>query len=88
MERSILKRIVPIIEKAIPSYQVGFRRSRDCCEQVAALTHHIEKYFNDLQKTGATFIELSSAYGTVWKHGLLNKLTKILPCKWTIKYIE
>lgn len=88
MDRVILKRISPIIEKAIPSYQAGFRRSRDCCEQVAALTSHIEKCFNERQKAGAAFIDLITAYDTVWKHGLLNKLAKIIPCKWTIKYID
>jgi hypothetical protein len=36
----ILKRISPIIEKAIPSYQAGFRHSRNFCEQFAALTSH------------------------------------------------
>lgn len=84
----ILKQISLNIEKTIPSYQVGFKRSRYCCEQVTALTSHIEKCFNDRQKAGATFIDLSTTCDTVWKHGLLNKLTKIIPCKWTIKYID
>jgi hypothetical protein len=56
MERFILKRISPIIEKAIPSYQRGSKHSRDCCEQVAALTSHIEKCFNDCRKAGAAFL--------------------------------
>lgn len=46
MERVILKRISLITEKATPIYQAGYGRSRDCCEQVAALTSHIANCFN------------------------------------------
>ncbi|KAL4101204.1 hypothetical protein QTP88_021224 [Uroleucon formosanum] len=43
MERIILKKISPVIEPHIPIHQTGFRPNRSCCDQVLALTSHIEK---------------------------------------------
>ena len=36
-ERLILSRIEPVIDKALPISQVGFRKNRSCAEQLAAL---------------------------------------------------
>ena len=45
-----------------------------------ALTTHIEYGFELCNKTAVVFIDLSSAYDTVWRHGLLYKLIKVIPC--------
>lgn len=87
MERIILKRIEPIVEKTIPIFQAGFRPNRGCCDQVLAITSYQEKGYNVNTKTGAAFIDLSAAYDTVWKHGLLLKLARIIPCQFLLRYL-
>lgn len=42
LERLVLNRIQPEIEKILPVEQAGFRKNRYCTEQVLALTTHIE----------------------------------------------
>lgn len=61
LERIILKKISPVIEPYIPTHQAGFRPNRSCCDQVLALTSHIEKGYNDKNKSGAALIDLSAA---------------------------
>ena len=53
---------------------------RNCSDQVLALTNFIESGFERQLKTGVVFIDLSSAYDTVWKMGLMYKLVKAVPC--------
>lgn len=55
-EKLLYNRILSIIDGAIPSEQAGFRPKRSCCDQVLALTSHIE-----------SLVDLSAAYDTVWK---------------------
>lgn len=79
-ERLLHNRIVSEIEKVVPPEQAGFMKNRSCEEQVLALTNHIEDGFQRQLKTGVVFIDLTAAYDTVWKKGLLYKLIKIIPC--------
>ena len=44
-EHMILHRIEPIIDEKIPKTQAGFRKNRNCTEQVMALTCFIETGF-------------------------------------------
>lgn len=44
------------------------------------LTNHIEAGFQRQLKTGVVFIDLTAAYDTVWKKGLLYKFIKAVPC--------
>ncbi|KAG4065990.1 hypothetical protein HA402_001237 [Bradysia odoriphaga] len=62
--------------------------NRSCCDQVLALTSHIEYGFEKCLKTAVVFIDLSSAYDTVWRHGLLLKLVKAIPCNTFISLIN
>lgn len=39
-------------------------------------------------KTSVVFVDLSAADATVWRHGLLNKLYKSVPCKQTLQHID
>lgn len=39
-------------------------------------------------KTSAVFIDLTAAYNTVWRHGLLFKLSNVIPCKLTVELIN
>ena len=81
LERIILNRITPLIDEYIPPDQAGFRKHRNTTEQVLALTNHIESGFERKLKTGAVFVDLSSAYDTVWHDGLMLKLAKTIKCK-------
>lgn len=87
-ERMILARLQPIIEASLPIEQAGFRKNRNYCDQALALATHIENGFQRQQNSGAVFIDLSSAYDTVWKRGLILKLAKILKCKTTVRLID
>jgi len=88
VERIILKNISPIIEPHIPIHQAGFRHNRSCCDQVLALTSHVEKGYNDKNKSGATFIDLSAAYDTAWKDCLLWKVLNIIKFPRLVQYIK
>ncbi|UYV73175.1 hypothetical protein LAZ67_10002087 [Cordylochernes scorpioides] len=88
LERIILNRISPIIEEYLPIEQAGFRPGRNCAEQTLALTTTIEDGFQKKLKTGAVFVDLTAAYNTVWREGLLYKLSKIINCKNIIKLIN
>jgi len=80
LERLVLNRIGPIIDAITPIEQAGFRPGRSCTDQIAALTTYIEKGFQNKKKTTAAFIDLTAAYDTVWREGLLFKLLKTTKC--------
>lgn len=77
-ERVLLKIIQAQIEKALLKEQVGFKQGRSCCKQVLSLVWHVKNGLQKRLKSGAVFLDLTSAYDTVWKRGLLLKFTKIL----------
>jgi hypothetical protein len=54
-----------------PINEAGCRQHCSCTEQVMALTSH---------KTGAVFVDLTAAYDTVWRDGLMIKLLEAVPC--------
>lgn len=58
----------------LPPEQAGFRKGRSCAEQVLSLTNYSESGYQQGLKTGLTLIDLTAAYDTVWKQGLLFKL--------------
>lgn len=86
-ERAILERFRDIIDISIQKEQAAFRRNRNCCDQVLALTNFIELVFEKGLKTGVVFVDLSPAYDTVWKRGLMMKLSAIIPCRKTLALI-
>ena len=83
----VLHRVSPEVEKLLSSKQAEFRTNRSTCEQVAALTTHIEDGFQQQLKTGAVFLDLTAAYDTVWHTGLLYKLSKNM-LHWFARLIE
>lgn len=48
----------------------------------------MENGFQQKAKSGAVFLDLSSAYDTVWTRGLLHKMAKIIRCKATLLLLE
>jgi hypothetical protein len=87
LERLILQRISPDLDKKIIVEQAGFRQGRSTCDQVLALTTFIENGFQSNLKTGTVFLDLTAAYDTVWHAGLLLKLARVLP-RWVVETIE
>ena len=77
----IRNRIQPLIVEKIPIEQAGVMKGRSCCDQVLSLTNFIEQDFQRRQKTGVVYIDLTSAYDTVWKRGLIYKLFKVVKCR-------
>lgn len=72
------------MEKVIPKDQAGFQKDRNCCNTILALTNFIELGYENCLKTGVVFLDLSAAFDTVWKRGLMCKLSYILPCQATL----
>uniref|UniRef100_A0A2A4JQG8 Reverse transcriptase domain-containing protein n=1 Tax=Heliothis virescens TaxID=7102 RepID=A0A2A4JQG8_HELVI len=81
LERLILIRIEPYLDAVTPPEQAGFRRGRNCVDQVLALTNHIEGGFQNKMKSTAVFIDLTAAYDTVWTQGLMYKLMSVVPSR-------
>ena len=76
LERLLLTRLAPIVESVIPQEQTVFRKKRNTCDQVIALTSYIESGFQKKLKTGAVLIGMSAAYHTVWQAGLMMNYQK------------
>lgn len=74
----------PLIDSKIP----GFRKQRNCTKQVMAFANHIESGFQRKFKTRAVFVDLFTAYNTVWRQGLLLKLCDVILSKKVISLID
>lgn len=88
LERLLYNRISLKILEGIPVEQAGFRPKRSCSDQVLSLTTHIEAGFQKQLKTSVAFIDLTAAYDTVWRQGMLYKLLCVIPCKTTVGLID
>lgn len=80
LERLIYNRISETINNLLPTEQAGFRPGRNCDDQIFALTSHIENGFENRKISMAVFLDLSAAYDTVWREGLLLKFISAIPC--------
>jgi hypothetical protein len=78
---SLLSVVYKILEfDPVPVSQAGFWKNRSYTEQVMALTSHIEASFERKLKTGTIFIDLTAAYDTVWRDGLMLKFMRVVSC--------
>ena len=62
LERVILSRITPCVEKCLPDFQAGFRAGRSTIDQVLQLCSTIQDGFQLKQKTAVAFVDLTAAY--------------------------
>jgi len=46
--------------------KAGFKSGKNCCENVLALTIHVENGIQDKITSEAVFLDLSAAYDTIW----------------------
>ena len=81
LERLIYARVEPLIDPLLPKKQAGFQRGKSTVDQVVLLTQNIEDSFEAKKKAGVAFADLTTAYDTVWHHGLTCKLLRLLPDK-------
>ncbi|KAI5720173.1 hypothetical protein M8J77_002972 [Diaphorina citri] len=88
LERLLFNRISDVIYGVIPIEQAGFRPGRSCADQVLSLTSHIEAGFQRKLKTSLALIDLSAAYDTVWRQGLLFKFLRVIPCMKTLTLLN
>ncbi|XP_039291190.1 uncharacterized protein LOC111047100 [Nilaparvata lugens] len=88
LERLIYNRICQKIFDVIPIEQAGFRPKRSTCDQVLSLTTFIERGFQERLKTSAASIDLSAAYDTVWREGMIYKFLQVIPCKLTARLLN
>ncbi|CAM4606014.1 unnamed protein product [Caretta caretta] len=78
MEQVLLHHLSDIIEDILPAEQAGFCLKRNCCDHIASLTGHVEEVFQFKLKTGIALVDLSLAYDTVWRQGLLLKISHVI----------
>ena len=78
LERLINKRLLWHLESnnLLSPTQTGYRQHRSTEDQLAYLTQDIQDGFSDKKKSLAVFFDLSKAFDTVWKEGLLLKLLR------------
>ena len=87
LERMIQSRIDPVVDPQLPREQAGFRRGRSTVDQVTLLTQDIEDSFQNNEKAGVVFLDLTAAYDTVWHRGLHLKLLRIIPDRHMMGFI-
>ena len=58
------------------------------CHRPAEITSLVETGFEKGLKTATVFFDLSAAYDTAWRNGLMLKQIKIIQCKKTIKLLK
>ena len=86
-EQLIYNCVEPIVDPLLPKEQAGFRHEKSAVDQAVLLTQNIEDSFEVKKKAGAVFVDLTTAYDTVWHRGLTCKLLRILPDKGMIRMI-
>lgn len=76
IEKVILKRISVHLNKnnILRNEQFGFRHEHSTTAQLARLTDHITKCFNNKMHTGLILLDIQKAFDTLWHDGLIFKL--------------
>ena len=87
LERLIHARVEPIVDPLLPREQVGFRRGRSTVDQTVLLNQNIEDLFEAKKKAGVVFVDLATAWDTVWYRGFTSKLLWLLPDKQIVQMI-
>ena len=60
-----------MVDPQLPREQAGFRRGRSTVDQVTLLTQDIEDSFQNNEKAGVVFMDLTAAYDTVWHRRII-----------------
>ncbi len=78
MERMVHARILALAESRnlFAKVQAGFRRGHQVTDHLVRLQEAVEAGFQRKENTLAVFFDITQAFDTVWKEGLLVKLKK------------
>lgn len=87
-EKITLHRMENIIDQNTPRGQGGIKCGLGRCDQVLFLITMMESGFQRMEKTEGEFFDLTAAYVTVWRYGLLPKFSKIIPCGILVTVLE
>jgi hypothetical protein len=76
MEKIINRRLQHIIEsrRLLPETQFGFRRNKSTTDVLITLENHIMDGIAKREYTALLFLDISKAYNTCWRFGILRKL--------------
>ena len=79
MERMVNERLVWYLDKnkIISKQQCGFRTNRSTVDHLIRLESFIRDAFRRKEHVVTVFFDLTKAYDTTWKHGILKDLHKI-----------
>lgn len=78
MDKIIKKRLDYYIERSslLSPSQSGFRRDRSKVDSLLVIKNVISEAFNNKEYCLSLYLDLESAYDSVWHDGLVYKLTK------------
>jgi len=90
LERIVNKRLLWHLESnsLLAPTQTGYRQHRSTEDQLSYFTQDIEDAFQEKKKVLAVFFDLSKAFDTVWKEGLLLKLLRFGVCGKMYKWLN
>ena len=76
MERMVNERLVHFLESKglLSKYQAGYRARRGCVDQLVRLENFIKEAFLYKDHVVGVFYDLSKAYDTTWKYGIMKDL--------------
>jgi hypothetical protein len=74
MEKILYRQIYPALSCHISDEQFAFLPGRDSTLQLLHFTEHDTDKFNERAYTAVIFFDVSTAYDTAWRTGLIYKL--------------
>ena len=79
MERMVSRRLTWYLESnnLLSTDQAGFRENHSTNEQVINISQDIKESFNKHEDTTAVFVDFQTAYDSVWRCKLLEKIQKL-----------
>lgn len=90
LEKTINNRLIWFLEKnkIIEKEQSGFRRSRSTMNNLTTLHSKIVKTFAENQYLGMICLDIIKGYDTIWRHRVIQILSKILSNGTMLNYIK
>ena len=79
VERMVNERLIHYLEenKILTKFQAGFRFERSTLDQLVRLDSFIRDAFNNNEHVVGVFFDLSKAYDTTWRYGIMRDLHKM-----------
>ncbi|KAL4144146.1 hypothetical protein QTP88_006372 [Uroleucon formosanum] len=90
LEKIINNRLIWFLEKnkLISNIQSGFRRSRSTLDNLVTIHSKINKTFATNQYLGMICLDITKAYDTIWRHRVIQILSKIISNGNMLNYIK